>query len=843
MALFALAVFGLSLVAVAWAPNRLATAAWWPAAGLSVAILARYWRDRRWLIAIVVVSSGAANIVGGRGTALSLSFAVSNGLEALLAGWILTRRGRPELRVLDDVWRLVAAATAGAVVIATGAATAVVVLGDGQFVSVWRLVAASHGAAVLIITPLMMSVDSRRSGGTVERVVQWLVTMGMLLVIFAPASPVPLAFMVIPAAVWGALRFGVRTATLQLFVIALVAVRFTAEGRGPFFNVAGGGRGPNTISALTDAFLVSSALTILPLAVVVAQRAAAIAEISSREEMFRQGFRQSLLGMMLLRRVGDALRVAEFNDQTAEMLGVSPEQMMDSDWLDLIGEGIVGERPEPGKPWRGEVRLYVKNASRWLDIAVSPMRSSTNTDMFTVQLIDVTHRRETEDLLSTRASRDSLTGLANRSHFLERLGERLAAGDGASFVALLFLDLDDFKDVNDAAGHLVGDEVLVQVANRLATMTRPGDVLARFGGDEFVVMCDALTSAEQAEGIAARLIEAVGHSVDVRGISYPVGLSIGIALSSVGSLIDDLMSNADTAMYASKAAGKSRITLFSEAHRAHAIRTVRLQSELRRALELGEFVLYVQPIVEIATKNVIGGEALVRWQHPTDGLLYPDQWLDVAESTGLMPVLGEWILNKACRIAADWPPAAPGTVPRRMHVNVSARQLDSGDFGGMVERALQSAHLRPEHLAIEFTETHLARIRPELLEDLRALSETGVRLAADDFGTGYSPLTKITELPLDMVKIDKQFVAGMLHDRRSLAVVQALVGLGAVLALDVVAEGVETVEQAAALLHVGCHLGQGYLWSHAVPPHRFLELLVEVADRGPADSLAGFLRV
>ena len=161
----------------------------------------------------------------------------------------------------------------------------------------------------------------------------------------------------------------------------------------------------------------------------------------------------------------------------------------------------------------------------------------------------------------------------------------------------------------------------------------------------------------------------------------------------------------------------------------------------------------------------------------------------------------------------------------------------------MVEQALHDARLRPDQLAIEFTETHLARIRPELLDDLRALNATGVGLAADDFGTGYSPLTKITELPLDMVKIDKQFVAGMLNDRRSLAVVQALVGLGAALALDVVAEGVETVEQAAALLHVGCHLGQGYLWSHAVPPHRFLELLVGVADRGPADSLAGFLRV
>lgn len=233
----------------------------------------------------------------------------------------------------------------------------------------------------------------------------------------------------------------------------------------------------------------------------------------------------------------------------------------------------------------------------------------------------------------------------------------------------------------------------------------------------------------------------------------------------------------------------------------------------------------MQPIIDIATGGVVGGEALVRWQHPTEGLLGPDEWLDVAESTGVMPALGEWILNTACMIAADWPLVAPGTLPRRIHVNVSARQLDSGDFGQMVENALRASGLPAEHLAIEFTETHLARVRPELLEDLRTLSATGVRLAADDFGTGYSPLTKITELPLDMVKIDKQFVAAMLHDPRSMAVVQALVGLGRALSLEVVAEGVETIGQAEALRKVGCRLGQGYLWSRPVPPHRFLELI------------------
>jgi diguanylate cyclase (GGDEF)-like protein len=622
--------------------------------------------------------------------------------------------------------------------------------------------------------------------------------------------------------------------SFELVVVAVVTVVFTSQGYGPFAASAHGGSA-TTSGALTQAFLISAVLVLLPLAIVAAQHTAALVELSAREVMFRQGFNQSLLGMMLLRRSGGSHRVVEFNDRSPAMLGMTTEQLVDAEWLDVIGDGIVGEPPELGKPWHGEVKLAIGDMTRWLDVAVSPMRSAADTEMLTVQLVDVTHRHIAEEILSLRASSDSLTGLFNRAHFLECLTERLdASADSTQLLALLFVDLDDFKDINDSAGHAIGDDVLIEVARRMSTMTRPGDLLARFGGDEFVLICDALASAEQAEAIAARLIEAVGDSVDIDGISYPVGLSIGIALSAANISIGDMMSNADTAMYASKAAGKSRTTLFSEVHRAHARRTVKLRPQLRRALESKEFVLYVQPIVDMVNGNYIGGEALVRWQHPTEGLLMPDKWLDVAESTGLMPALGEWVLNTACHIAAEFPDGLGATTQPRIHVNVSARQLDDGHFGEVVARALRNAHLAPDRLAIEFTETHLARIPPELLGELRVLSATGVLLAADDFGTGYSPLTKITELPLDMVKIDKQFVAKMLDDRRSMAIVHALVGLGTALSLDVIAEGVETVAQAEALIAAGCRLGQGFLWSHAVPPAHFLRKLVKHSPRRAA---------
>ena len=829
--IMATGVFVLGVAAVHWAPAGTRTAAWWPAAGLAVSVLIQS-RRRRWLLlGIVVVASFAANSAGGRSTDMSIGFAISNGLETLVASWFLTRRQRrPALRELEDVWRLVGAAALSAAVIATGAALTVVILEGGNFVTVFRLVAAAHGAAVLIIAPLAMECDGPPRHGRWELLIQWVSTLAVMLAVFVPHDALPIAYVVLPFAVWGALRLGVRSVCLQLATISVIAVVLTSEGRGPFSATAGENplHNANASAALTQALLVSLALVLLPLAVAVAQRRAALEEVSAREEMFRQGFTDSLLGMLLLRRVDGALRIAELNSRAAAMLGCEQEDLVGGDWLAVIRENMVdaesvGDLSEWSLGWHGELRLDLAGGTRWLETAVSPLQSPANRNMFTVQLIDITSRRATHEILESRASHDGLTGLANRSHLLERVEGALAAGEQ---IALMFLDIDDFKNINDSAGHGVGDRVLVEVARRLDSVARPTDTLARIGGDEFVVLCIDVAEPAVAEAIAERLITAVGHAVSLNENSvYPVGVSIGIALSTPGCTVGDLMSNADTAMYASKAAGKHCTTMFAESHRTRAVRAVRLQPELRRALAEQQFELLVQPIIDLDTEAVVAAEALVRWRHPNDGLLPPDAWLDVAESIGLMPELGEWILRTSCEFAASWPQIAGTGGPVRVHVNVSARQLDTGSFGEMVASALAAARLAPSHLVIEFTETHLAQVRDELLFDLHVLTETGVCLAADDFGTGYSPLTKITDLPLNMVKVDKQFVAGMLDDQRSLAVVQALVGLGRALSLDVVAEGVETLAQAEALRNLGCRTGQGFLWSHPMEPARLQELL------------------
>ena len=827
----AIGTFVLGAAAVRWAPANARTAAWWPASGLAVAVLVQVRQRRAMLVGIVVLASLAANLVGGRPFDVAVGFSVSNGLEAATACWFLCRRNpRPGLRDLSDVWRVAGAAALGALVIATGAALTVIAFEDGNFFTVFRLVAAAHGAAVLILAPLALEIDPPARTSRTELAIQWVTTIGVLLAVFIPRDALPVAFVVLPFAVWGALRLSLRSVSLQLAVIAVIVLAFTAGERGPFSATSATDplHNADTASALAQSLLVALAFVLLPLAVAVAQRRSALVEVSSREEMFRQGFSDSLLGMLLLRRVDGVLRIAELNDRAAWMLGREPEDLVGGDWLsviraDMVDAEWISQVGADSRGWHGEVRLELSSGTRWLEAAFSPLHSPANAHMFTVQLIDVTTRRAAQAVLESRASRDSLTGLANRSLLLDRLSESL----GGETIALMFLDVDDFKNINDSAGHGTGDRVLIELANRLDTVTRPNDTLARIGGDEFVVLCGDVPDPAAAEAIADRLIAAVGHSVVVGGNVYPVGVSIGVALSTPGCTVEDLMSNADTAMYASKAAGKHCTTVFAEAHRTRAVRAVRLQPELRRALAEDQFVLHVQPIIDLETEAIVAAEALVRWEHPTEGLLGPDTWLDVAESLGLMPELGERLLRRACALATAWP-HVPGTdSPVRVHVNVSARQLDDGSFGEMVASALADSGLPPHHLVIEFTETHLAHVRDELLHDLQELTATGVCLAADDYGTGYSPLTKITDLPLNMVKIDKQFVAGMLADQRSLAVVQALIGLGRALSLDVVAEGVESQAQADALRRLGCRTGQGFLWCHPIVPEQFLAQLIE----------------
>ena len=430
----------------------------------------------------------------------------------------------------------------------------------------------------------------------------------------------------------------------------------------------------------------------------------------------------------------------------------------------------------------------------------------------------VTKLRGLQDQLHYQASHDPLTDLPNRALFMERVREELAGGDGA--VAVLFVDIDDFKIVNDSLGHGVGDALLVSVADRLRHCVRPQDMVARLGGDEFAIMLPAVDrSPVDAEHVATRILRAFDLPVQARTELVSVRLSVGLADSrQSGGDGDQLIRDADVAMYQAKSKGKARFEFFDPSMAAAILRRHDLKEELARALEREQIVVQYQPIVSLATGRISAAEALVRWEHPVRGLVSPEEFVPLAEETGLITALGRHVLKEACRQARRWREADPHGDPLRMHVNLSADELRAARLVSEVSEVLEEADIAPEQLVLEITETQLlddtagAATR---FEELRAL---GLRIALDDFGTGYSSLSYLHSLPLDSLKIAKPFVDRMTTGGREAGFVAMIVELARTLELEVIAEGIETVAQLEALRDLGAELGQGYLLGRPSAP-------------------------
>jgi diguanylate cyclase (GGDEF)-like protein len=435
------------------------------------------------------------------------------------------------------------------------------------------------------------------------------------------------------------------------------------------------------------------------------------------------------------------------------------------------------------------------------------------------------------------ASQDSLTGLANRVLFQERVEQavaRAAHGDGPGLVGVLFVDLDDFKVVNDTLGHGVGDELLRAVADRVAGQLRPADTLARLGGDEFAAlieadsMADLEIAAERIVGALAEPFTAAGETVN--GIS-----SIGLSTTQDAHSAEELMRQADLALYVAKGAGKGQWRRYqSELHTA-VLERLELRAALDQAVKEQQFVLHYQPIVDLRTGDPLGFEALVRWNHPTRGMIAPGHFIEIAEESGLIVPIGRMVLQQALDTTARWQRAsAPGAL-RYMSVNVSARQFRTPGFVEDVRHLLHAAGVEPGTLLLEITESLLLRNDEQVRADLDALRAMGVRLAIDDFGTGYSSLSYLQHMPIDVLKIDKSFIDDLLSSTRQRAVVAAIVQLAQTFDLSVVAEGVEEPAQRVALQQIGCPYGQGYLFARPLPePDAFA--LIRTPDPVPASS-------
>ncbi len=523
------------------------------------------------------------------------------------------------------------------------------------------------------------------------------------------------------------------------------------------------------------------------------------------------------------------------SESVRRVLGHDAETLVGQPLTDLVHPDDVAlaqafiaaaaEHPGPA----GAINLRLRDDRgvwRSVEIVAENRLEDDGVDGILLNIRDVSDRLALEDQLRHQAFHDGLTGLANRTLFEDRLLHALqAAGRRGEPLAVLFLDLDDFKTINDSLGHVTGDAVLREVADRVGRCLRAIDTAARLGGDEFAVLLEQVRDEDEALMVAHRLLHELQPPVVVDGRELSVAGSVGVAFAHDGATVDELLRNADAAMYAAKANGKQTVEVFRDAMHRAALERLELTGEIQAAIAAEEFELHFQPIVELQEGRIVGCEALVRWQHPRRGRLAPDEFIGVAEETGLIVPLGAWILRSACMQMRRWQVAGVADDLRTISVNVSTRQLRDPGFPAEVRTALAASGLDPACLTLEITESLLVDDRILLLQQLSQLKALGLRLAVDDFGTGYSVLSYLQQFPIDVLKIDKSFVAGMeiAPDRAKL--VRGIVELGESLNLQVVAEGIERAEQAAQLRAMHGPLGQGFLYSRPLDPGAMTTLL------------------
>ncbi|MEB3295612.1 MAG: EAL domain-containing protein [Synechococcales bacterium] len=520
-----------------------------------------------------------------------------------------------------------------------------------------------------------------------------------------------------------------------------------------------------------------------------------------------------------------SLRIVYVNDaflkvtgyRAADVIGQTPQLLVgeetDLDELNRIRTALLSHESV-----KAELIFHRKDLSSfWADINIVPIRNEHGqVTHFVAVMREVTERKQVEEQLRRNAFHDSLTGLPNRLMFTERLARtvsRVAENPDLLF-AVLFLDLDRFKVINDSLGHIVGDQLLIAIARRLETCVKKSDLVARLGGDEFTILIEGIPDEEAANQIAERIHRELALPFTLNGHEVFTTVSIGIALSTTAfEHSEDLLRGADIAMYRAKALGKACHEIFDTEMHSHVVTQMRLENDLRRAIERNEFQLHYQPIVSLTTGKLAGFEALVRWPHPDRGLVSPAEFIPICEETGLIIPLGAWVLQEACRQLAKWQLKYPQHRPLSVSVNLSSRQFSQPGLMTLIQDVLKETGLHPQALKLEITESALMENTESAMDTLLQLKSMGVQLSVDDFGTGYSSLGYLYRFPMDILKIDRSFVSRVDTDGEKLELVRTIITLAWNLGMEVIAEGVETTKQLAQLKMLKCEFGQGYLFS------------------------------
>jgi diguanylate cyclase (GGDEF)-like protein/PAS domain S-box-containing protein len=577
---------------------------------------------------------------------------------------------------------------------------------------------------------------------------------------------------------------------------------------------------------------VASAAYVLPSCVLVGEAVAWVgarlgrseAALADAEERFRGAFEHAPIGIALALCDGHLVRA---NQSFGDIVGRNPDEMAGMAISELTHpEDWETNEAEIDALFAGEIdsyqleKRYLHSDGHvvWVSVSSSCVRDADGHPSYMIgQIEDITESREMRERLAHDAVHDLLTGLPNRALFMDRLERALHRADqGGQQVALYFLDLDRFKLINDSLGHEVGDRLLQRVANRLTRALRTADTLARFGGDEFTLLCQ-VKDRDEALDIAHRLAASMAQPLASSAGEMFVSVSIGLALSLSGAESGpELLRNADVAMYRAKQAGPGHIVVYREDEATGTIRRLRTSNELHRALERNELELHYQAQVDLHTHTMVGIEALVRWRHPTRGLLLPGEFIPLAEDSGLIVPLGAWVVAEACRQTAAWQVrrSAAGQDDARLNisVNVSTQQMADPSFPRQVASALEDSGLDPDKLWLEITESTLMGNSDLVIGTLTALRDLGPHLEIDDFGTGYSSLSYLKRLPIETLKIDRSFIDELDSNPEDVAIVRAIIALGESLGLSVIAEGVERATQAGQLQALTCHLAQGYFF-------------------------------
>ncbi len=571
------------------------------------------------------------------------------------------------------------------------------------------------------------------------------------------------------------------------------------------------------------------------------QRASERAQRES-DARFRAFFEYAGIAIQVLSFDGVIL---ESNLATTDLLGYTAQELIGRQAITLSPDEDIEASRQMGRDLRSGARDHATLERRffhkdghvvWGQLTVSLVSDGSEPRLIGM-IQDISERKRMEAQLVKQAFHDELTGLANRVLFRDRLHhalERRLRGDHR--VAVILLDLDGFKRVNDSLGHAVGDELLQVVGRRIAGTVRAGETVSRLGGDEFAVVIESVDEGDQPEFLAERLLATLQRPIEVAGREVVVGVSLGIATATADDDAESVLRNADTAMYAAKGSGKACVRVFDPSMHREAMEWMELEGDLRVALDRDELFLEFHPLMRIDTGRVKGFEALIRWQHPTRGVVSPLGFVPIAEETGLIVPIGRWVLLEACRQAARWT-AAVGPAPT-VSVNIAAKQLDDEGLMDDVRNALELSGLDPRRLVLEITESDVMREPERARVKLESLKSLGLRLAIDDFGTGYSSLSYLQYFPVDELKIDRSFVKRIEESERDAALVRTIVSLARSLSVEVVAEGVEELGQERYLRSIACDIGQGYLYSRPLPSSAIAEYLARPRREHAAEATA-----